>query len=228
MNLADEARFVAALIGANFSNYSAWHHRSALLFLSTTSDRSTPASLALTWSLPEREVPAAAATLELSSTELFAPRCPSHSIFLQLLRAEFELLQNAFFTDPNDQTAWIYYFWLLAFGTNYKHILLCMVQYSYFSIRLWYEYSIVLTCIRSYSINRLILCTEYSQSSSLFDECSGLVRTARAARFGPRRADLRLARTACARATFQMYIIPDIAHSDNFFVRALSLCGETN
>ena len=120
VHLADEARFVGALIAANFSNYSAWHHRSALLFLSTTSDRSTPASLALTWGLPERAASsaAAAATPELTSTELFAPRCPSHSIFVQLLSAEFELLQNAFFTDPNDQTAWIYYFWLLAFGTN--------------------------------------------------------------------------------------------------------------
>ena len=120
VNLTDEARFVAALIGANFSNYSAWHHRSALLFLSTKSDRSAPASLALTWSLYEREAPtaAAAATRELPSTEIFTPRCPSHSIFLQLLRVEFELLQNAFFTDPSDQTAWVYYFWLLAFGMN--------------------------------------------------------------------------------------------------------------
>lgn len=118
VNLADEARFAAALIGANFSNYSAWHHRSALLFLSdrAASDRSAsaPASLALTWSLCERHEDEPHASK--SGGELFAPRCPSRSSFVPLLRAEFALLQNAFFTEPSDQTAWMYYFWLLAFG----------------------------------------------------------------------------------------------------------------
>lgn len=63
--------FVTSQINANFSNYSAWHHRSVIF--------ST-----------------------YSSNEIISNA-----------KSEFEWLLNAFFTDPSDQSAWIYYRWLL-------------------------------------------------------------------------------------------------------------------
>lgn len=62
------------LIEVNFSNYSAWHHRSISLlkFLQTDSD-----------------------------------------FFQKTLNEEFETLKSAFYTDPNDQSAWFYHRWLV-------------------------------------------------------------------------------------------------------------------
>ena len=60
----------------NFSNYSAWHHRSVIF----------------------------------SSY--------SHEQIVETSQNEFEFLTNAFFTDPNDQSAWIYYQWLLHISTK--------------------------------------------------------------------------------------------------------------
>jgi len=71
--LKEEFEFTTKKIEENFSNYSAWHQRSAIL-----------------------------PSLFNSKDELF-----------NALQLEFELVQNAFYTEPSDQSAWFYLRWLV-------------------------------------------------------------------------------------------------------------------
>jgi geranylgeranyl transferase type-2 subunit alpha len=73
----EELQFTTEKINENFSNYSAWHNRSALL------------------------------------SELYRNETGGKEIVQGRLEEEFDLVKNSFFTDPNDQSAWFYYSWLL-------------------------------------------------------------------------------------------------------------------
>ncbi|XP_061744747.1 geranylgeranyl transferase type-2 subunit alpha [Nerophis ophidion] len=86
-----ELEFTHRLIGSNFSNYSSWHYRSTLLPLLH----------------PESPEP------NSSCSSPPSPQTHSHRVCEEQLLKEYELVQNAFFTDPNDQSAWFYYRWLL-------------------------------------------------------------------------------------------------------------------
>jgi geranylgeranyl transferase type-2 subunit alpha len=68
----DELKFVTDKIDADFANYSAWHHRSALLPL-----------------------------IHGGKTGVF-------------LKPELEYVRQAFYTEPDVQSAWFYHRWLLA------------------------------------------------------------------------------------------------------------------
>ena len=70
-----EIRFSRKKLNENFSNYSAWHHRTNLL------------------------------------TEIMADKTPQER--RKIISDEFDLVENAFFTDPEDQSAWFYHRWLL-------------------------------------------------------------------------------------------------------------------
>lgn len=76
----------------NFSNYSAWHERSATLLLLEAKDGSESES--------EREK---------SSRPPPPPVLPA-----SLLEKEFDLVRQAVFTDPEDQAPWLYHRWLLS------------------------------------------------------------------------------------------------------------------
>lgn len=88
VSVEKELEFTDRLISSNFSNYSSWHYRSTLLPL-------------LHPESPESKSPSRDA------------QSHSHRVCEEQLLKEYELVQNAFFTDPNDQSAWFYYRWLL-------------------------------------------------------------------------------------------------------------------
>ncbi|KAI1888777.1 hypothetical protein AGOR_G00172210 [Albula goreensis] len=94
-----ELQFTDRLIGSNFSNYSSWHYRSTLLPLLHPHSPEPPSPLRQP--RPSR------------SPEPSSPQTHSHRVCEEQLLKEYELVQNAFFTDPNDQSAWFYYRWLL-------------------------------------------------------------------------------------------------------------------
>ncbi|CAG5862423.1 unnamed protein product [Menidia menidia] len=91
-----ELEFTDRLIGSNFSNYSSWHYRSTLLPLLHPESPEPPSPCRQPQSSPPP-----------------SPQTQSHRVCEEQLLKEYELVQNAFFTDPNDQSAWFYYRWLL-------------------------------------------------------------------------------------------------------------------
>lgn len=74
-----ELAYTSRKIGANFSNFSAWHQRSKTLVGLWESGQLDP---------------------------------------IQSRDDEFELVSNALYTDPDDQSAWIYHRWLIGSGEN--------------------------------------------------------------------------------------------------------------
>ena len=87
----EETKYAREKISKNFSNYSAWHHRS-VNFEQFDEGRD-----------------------DEEGTE--NPSSSSSKLSLQfqaVLNAEFELVSQAFFTEPEDQSAWMYHRWLLS------------------------------------------------------------------------------------------------------------------
>ncbi|RXN02775.1 geranylgeranyl transferase type-2 subunit alpha [Labeo rohita] len=105
VSVEQELQFTDRLIGSNFSNYSSWHYRSTLL--------------------PQlHPQPVPDSTPNTGSSPTASPQIHSHRVCEEQLLKEYELAHNAFFTDPNDQSAWFYYRWLLGRGCLLTIILL--------------------------------------------------------------------------------------------------------
>jgi len=86
----NEFTFTTDKINQDFSNYSSWHHRSYLI----------------------PKIHLARTQLKLAKD---SSRSPTEfaSDYFTLLEQEFKLVLNAFATDPEDQSAWLYHRWLL-------------------------------------------------------------------------------------------------------------------
>lgn len=101
--LENELNFSTSKITRNFSNYSSWHYRSELL------PRIYPSTDGPT--LLDQQKLAEGILLLIKSVRVFQ----TQSTFLGD-DEECNLVQNAVFTDPNDQSAWFYQRWLLFSG----------------------------------------------------------------------------------------------------------------
>lgn len=93
--LEEEERYSMDCINANFSNYSAWHARTVVL----------------------PHIHAAQPTTSLA--DLLADSAPNQAappglVPLWALGQELDVVQQATFTDPEDQSAWVYHRWLLS------------------------------------------------------------------------------------------------------------------
>lgn len=83
----DELQYALRKIESNFSNFSAWHYRSKLL--------------PRVWDAEKLDK---------------AQRSSEREQGMYTAHQEFELLQQAMYTDPSDQSIWIYHRWLVDQG----------------------------------------------------------------------------------------------------------------
>ena len=84
-----EFEFTTTKINENFSNYSAWHYRTVLI----------PRIYSHAW---------------LEATDASpAERDQRRHAYDEFIDAEFQLVKGAFYTEPEDQSAWLYHRWLL-------------------------------------------------------------------------------------------------------------------
>lgn len=112
-----ELAYTLERIKRNFSNYSAWHYRSALLVVvhGAAPDAAGDAAAG-----PAVGAAAAAAGGSSSisgagapsSTTFTASASTSSVLPVAVLRAEADLVRQAVYTEPDDQSAWFYHRWV--------------------------------------------------------------------------------------------------------------------
>jgi geranylgeranyl transferase type-2 subunit alpha len=101
-NETSELAYTSRKIGANFSNFSAWHQRSKSLVVLWESGQLDP----------------------VQSKDSGACVVSTGLLLRVLISTEFELVSNALYTDPDDQSAWIYHRWLIGSGLKLKYFIM--------------------------------------------------------------------------------------------------------
>ena len=104
-----ELSYAELKINQNFSNYSAWHYRTKLLPLVATGGGSR--------SSDSHNSSGDAKAADTNLEDLMHTTGTSKAIQLlpkQVLDTEYELVKQAFYTEPADQSAWFFHRWLLA------------------------------------------------------------------------------------------------------------------
>ena len=102
-----ELAFTQKKIEQNFSNYSAWHYRTALLPMVYSPHSDVQAALN---AAAEEEHDVKESQGEVDKR---APTSVSAAVPAEILDEEFELVKQAFYTEPDDQSGWFYHRWLL-------------------------------------------------------------------------------------------------------------------
>ena len=105
-----ELDYTMKKIEQNFSNYSAWHYRTALLPVLHTS---TDVEQSIISSTIEQEQGHLENKEENTSTSGGVPTSVSAAVPAEVLDNEFEVLKQALYTEPSDQSGWLYHRWLL-------------------------------------------------------------------------------------------------------------------
>lgn len=93
-----ELAYTKRKIESNISNFSAWHQRSKVLTSLWDAGKLDKA----------KAVEEGACLICIISNDLLIRQCP----------VEFDLVRNAMYTDPNDQSVWIYHRWLVGPGKS--------------------------------------------------------------------------------------------------------------
>ena len=100
-----ELAYTLKKIEENFSNFSAWHQRTKVL-----------QSMWEQGQIDERE----------TKNEGKFDKGLYNSLFKAYHVLEFELVKNALYMDPHDQSAWLYHRWLIGDGTKpFSYVIVC-------------------------------------------------------------------------------------------------------
>jgi geranylgeranyl transferase type-2 subunit alpha len=109
-----ELDYTKRKIEQNFSNYSAWHYRSVLLPLAhATSTLDTGGGVTVVESTFESQNQEEGTAPVEEQQGLMRGASASAAIPAHVLDEEFNLVKQAFFTEPDDQSGWMYLRWLL-------------------------------------------------------------------------------------------------------------------